>query len=73
MREEGREGGEISGRNVSSREPCSWGFLSLWCPLRRAEQSRADTIWPAGMLLSVGWRVGGIEGVSCPAGGMGFS
>lgn len=41
------------GWNVSSGESCSWGFSlsAQWCPLYRA-----DTIWPAGMLLSRGWR-----------------
>lgn len=57
-----KRGGWVGGRNVSSRKSCSWGFSlsALWCPL-----CRADTIWPAGMLLSRERRVlngGGVNG-----------
>lgn len=49
----GGAGQRSVGWNVSSGESCSWGFSlsAQWCPLYRA-----DTIWPAGMLLSRGWR-----------------
>lgn len=40
----------VGGGGMSHPENPARG-VSLWCPL-----CRADTIWPAGMLLSRGWR-----------------
>lgn len=54
--------GENRGESDRKNPAPGVSLSALWCPL-----CRADTIWPAGMLLSKG--LGGVERVSYLEGG----